>query len=124
MPYGKPPNFQIGDLRFTVQLATRQQVSSGTGIVESFVNPVTVYASIKPLGLQTFIGGESLDNGPTHRIIFRWRDLLDMFDVVLCEITRADGTKRQSLYRVFRISEWEGRSRFTCVDAIQEQRQG
>jgi hypothetical protein len=122
---GFPNNFHLGDMRFLVTLATRLQTpDSGTSITETFINPLRVYASIKPLGLQTFIEGEQLDKGPTHRILFRWLDNLDYFDVILATIQRPDGTMRQTLYRVFRVTEWEGRQRFTCVDAIEEQRTG
>jgi hypothetical protein len=126
MPYGTPRDFHVGELRYVVTLATRLQVPdpSGTGIIESFITPMAVNASITPIGLQTFILGEQLENNPTHRIVFRWQDGLDYFDVILCQITRSDGTTRQALYRVFRVTEVDGRQRFTSVDAIEEKRAG
>lgn len=125
MAYGK--DITIGDLRYLVTLASRQQVAdpAGTSIIESFINTMDVFASVMPLGLQTFMAGEQLETpGPTHRIIFRWQDSLDMFDVILRQITRPDGSERQELYRIRRITEWQGRQRFSVADCELEKRDG
>ena len=114
-------NFHIGDLRFQVTLATRVSTPDGLGgFSETFQNPIQAWASITPIGLQTFLGGMEVGIPITHRIIMRWQDGLDEFDVVLCQISRPDGTTRQTLYRIRRIAEWEGRQRFTVIEAEQE----
>ena len=126
MPYGTPTNFHVGELRWQVQLCTRIGAPdpNGAEIIETFINGTNVQASIMPIGLQTYIIGEQLENNPTHRIIIRFQDSLDFFDCVLRQILRADGSTRQELFRVFRVSEVDGRQRFTCIDAILEQRDG
>jgi hypothetical protein len=124
MAYGK--DIVIGDMRFRVTLASRQQLPdvTGTGIVESFVNPLEVWASVMPLGLQTFIGSSQIDTPITTRIIFRWLDLLDTFDVILRSIVRPDGSERQEIYRIRTIGEWQGRQRFSVADCELEKRDG
>jgi head-tail adaptor len=119
-------NFHVGDLRWLVTLASRQENPdpNGTGVIETYVNPVQVYASIKPLGLQTYIGAEQIDTPLTHRVIIRWFDNLDMFDVVIRNIIRNDGSVRQELFRIRRVSEFEGRQRFVIFECELEQRQG
>jgi head-tail adaptor len=125
MPYGSVSNLHIGDLRYVVTLANRVQTpDAATGITETYINRVQTYASISPLGLMTFIGSEQIDTPITHRIVFRWIDSLDLFDVVLRQVSRLDGTLRQEIYRVRRITDWEGRQRFTVIDAELERRDG
>lgn len=123
MAYGS--KFNIGQLRFLVTLASRVQAPDDTtGITETFGNRMDVYADVTPIGLQTYIAGQQIDTPYSHRIVIRWIDDLDLFDVVLRTITRADGTDRQELYRIRRMAEWEGRQRFVVIDAELERRDG
>lgn len=125
MPFGS--NFTIGQLRFQVTLATRQEIPdpNGTGILETFVNQTTVWADISPIGLQTWVASEQISSPITHRITLRWHDNLTMFDCVLRTITRPnDQTTRQELYRIRRVAEFEGRQRFSLLDCELESRIG
>jgi head-tail adaptor len=115
----------IGAMRWQIILATRNQTPDPfTGITEAFINPIQVYAEIRPIGLQTYIGSEQIDTPITHRIIMRWQDGLDMFDVALREIERPDGTRRQEIFRIRRVGEWQGRQRFSVLDVELEKRDG
>lgn len=115
----------IGAMRWQVTLATRNQTPDPTtGITEAFINPIVVYAEIRPIGLQTYIAGEQIDMPITHRITTRWQDGLDMFDVALREIERPDGTRRQEIFRIRRVGEFQGRQRFTLLDCELEKRDG
>jgi hypothetical protein len=125
MAYGK--SIAIGDLRWPVYLATRQQVAqaNSTGIDEFLQSQTQVYASIEPIGLMAWIAGEQLDTpGPTHRLTIRFSDNLDMFDVVIRQLVRDDGSDRTETFRIRRTAEVQGRQRFSILDCELESRQG
>ncbi|MCO6414811.1 head-tail adaptor protein [Siccirubricoccus sp. KC 17139] len=82
------------------------------------VTASTPNASIKPVGTMAYIQGQQIDvNSITHRIIVRWRDGLDQFYVIRRDIPLPDGSTRQELYRIHRVSEMDGRRRFLTIDA-------
>jgi hypothetical protein len=123
MTYGSIPS--IGALRWQVTLATRQQTpDSTTGISETFINPLQVYADITPIGLQAWIGSEQIGSPVTHRCVIRYIDGLDMFDTVLRTLQRPDGSEKQELFRIRKIAEWQGRFRFLIMDIELELKEG
>ncbi len=124
MAYGK--SISIGELRWPVYLCTRQQVAQidSTGIDEFVQNQIAIYASIEPIGLQTFIAGQQIDTPITHRLTVRWIDNVDMFDVIIRQLMRDDGTIRMETFRIRRTAEVQGRQRFLVLDCELESKVG
>lgn len=124
--YGMPSNFHVGDMRYRVILGTRQQVAQAdeTGIDESLQNSMPIWASIQPTSPMTFIGSSQIEMPYTHRIIIRFRDGIDMFDVVLRQLMRDDGTVRFETFRIRRSIEIGGRQRFLALECELETKVG
>ena len=117
----EPEGIAIGRLRWTVVLATREQVvqmNGGVGIDELLQDMQAVKADVQPVGALTFWGlaGEQIDGPITHRIFLRWVDSLTNDQVVIRRTRRRDETWRTELFRVRRIREVAGRKRFVILE--------
>src|ERR1700727_989379 len=115
---GQPTS--IGELRWPVKLALRNEAPTfdQTGITETITTIADVYASIEPMGLQTFLNSEQLDSPITHIVYIRWQpfDSLQMFNIILRTIFLPDNSTRTETFRIRRVQEWEGRHRYIRMD--------
>lgn len=115
----------IGQLRWPCTLALRSEISDPNtgGLVTTFSDEKNIHADIEPVGAAIYLNGQQTENTPfTHRIIIRWRnyDEVSMFHVILRGITLPTGEPRNELFRIHRISEYEGRHRYLMIEAEQE----
>jgi hypothetical protein len=113
-----PTPVRVGRLRWPVQLLTREQAAAvGTGITET-ASGITVHADVQALGPILFYGAVTAndDKAPTHRIVVRWVDYVDMTHAVTRTTNRPDGSQRIEVFRVRRSYEVEGRKRFVCLE--------
>ena len=115
----------IGQLRWPVRIATRQQVAdpNSAGILETITQILPVHADVQPIGALTFYAGVQVDTPVTHRITLRWLDFVDTTCVVFRITERADGTSRIERFRVRRLAEVNGRKRFIQLDCELEEQQ-
>lgn len=113
------PHVDIGRLRWRVQLADREQTPSttDTGITETIVAPITVYADIQAVGGLTFWGDTQVDTPITHRIFMRWHDYLDQTKIIIRSTATPGNGVRTEIFRVRRIKELGGRKRFVMIEA-------
>ena len=113
-------NVDLGRLRWTVLLATREQYAqiNSTGIDEVLEDLQPVKADVQPVGALTFWGvaGEQVDGPITHRIFIRWLDYLDNKHVAIRRTLRKDETWRTETFRVRRVREICGRKRFVILE--------
>jgi head-tail adaptor len=119
-----PKALEIGELRWPVAIAKREQAAAGTSTIsESLTNIVQVHASIKSLGPLTFLAGEQTDRPVTHRIYIRWLDWLDLRYVIVRQTIRLDQSVRLEVFRLRKIGEVDGRKRFLEILAELESRE-
>ncbi len=114
----------IGSLRWPVRIARRVQTpDSGVSINEDLVYLLQVHADIRSIGPMTFLAGAQTDRPITHRIYIRWLDWIDMRNVIVRQTLRLDQTARLEIFRIRKISEFEGRKRFLEILAELEHRE-
>jgi hypothetical protein len=109
----------IGELRWKVVIAKRADTPTGTYNIDEEITPLAeVYAEIKPVSLQVFVGAQQIEFGITHRITFRWQPFfeLGLFQVILRDIILPDGTTRKEIYQIRRVEEWQGRHRWVIAE--------
>lgn len=113
---------QIKNLRSRITLSKAVQTAQAyplTGIDITY-NPITtVYADVAPTRQHLFIGVIQLDidvNAPTHRAIIRWLDAPDIFDTVIRDTFRPDGTTRRETFRVLGVADLDNQRRFLKID--------
>jgi SPP1 family predicted phage head-tail adaptor len=115
----------IADLRWRVTIAQRRQApDSTTGIAETFVNLITVWADVQPIGALTFYAGQQTETPITHKIRIRWINFLDnpyvfLRDTIPTGVIR--GPVRTEIFRVRRVKELSGRKRWLEVECELEQ---
>lgn len=119
---------RIGELRHPVYLARRTQMVSqdlsDPTLIDVLSDRKLVYAKITPVGTQVFLAGIQTEvNRITHRIVIRWQPTLDNYHVILRTTTIGDGTRREDVFRIQRMEQWEGRNRFLIIEAELETRQ-
>ncbi|NOG69807.1 head-tail adaptor protein [Roseicella sp. DB1501] len=118
-------NPKIGDLRWQVDLATRQHTNGydDNGLDVRYLDRRTVRAAIEPLGTAAYLAGQQIDLGRiTHRVTVRWQPDLSIYTCILRETILPDGTTREDVYRVHRVAEVAGRTRFAVLDCELEAR--
>lgn len=116
---------RIGDLRWPIIIARREQTSDGPGgssLTETLVDVMQVRADIQPVGALTYYGGVQTDRPITHRVRLRWLDWLDETHVFVRRTYRADLSVRTEIFRIRRVKEVQGRKRFIEVECEQESR--
>jgi len=117
----------VSDLRWRVTIAQRRQTpDSVTGVTETLVELITVWADVQPIGALTFYTGQQTDSPITHRIRIRWINYLDNTYVFLRATEPTGvirGPARTEIFRVRRVKEIAGRKRWLEVECELEQAQ-
>ncbi len=115
---------KISDLRWRVTLLNRKDFEStvSAGIDEVFTNARQVWADIRPIGTQLWIGSMQTEFEVTHRIIMRWLppSVTDSFAYAFRTTFAPDRTLITERYRLLRRSDFEGRKQWLVFDAIEE----
>lgn len=112
--------YSIRDLRWPVWLFARSQTPDpeSCGIIETATGIRYIHAGIVPMGRMTFYQAAQTDNPPTHIIIVRWADYVDTTHALVRQTRRpVDQAIRTEVFRLRRVSEDDGRKRFTVFDA-------
>jgi len=124
MPGPDPNAVRVGDLRWPVVIATRDQAAdpNSAGILETFEDRQKVRARILPIGALTFYAAEQVDRLVTHAITIRWLDWVDATCVIFRTTTRPDKSERVERFRIRRVMEIDGRTRFLRCDCELEKR--
>lgn len=110
-------DYNIGRLRWRVTIARRRQSPAPDNTIAERYEPLArASADIQPLGGLTFWTSAQTETPVTHHIVLRWVDYLDNTHVVLRTSQRPDGELRSEVFRVRRVSDMDGRKRFTVLD--------
>ena len=112
---------EIGELRWLVSLASRQEVQDpdGVNLDEQYAKIADVHAKITPEVKMMMFEGENIETPITHQIIFRWQpyEAISAFDTIIRQINLPNGEVRSEIFRIRRIEEWDGRKQFIICDA-------
>jgi len=122
---GPDPNaVRIGSLRWSVVIATREQVADpdSPGLLENLAKTQTVRADVQPIGPVTFYAAEQVNTPVTHRIVMRWLDWVDTTHVIIRVTRRPDQSDMVEWFRVRRVMSIDGRQRFLRLDCELEKR--
>ena len=122
---GPDPNaVRIGSLRWSVVIATREQVADpdSPGLLENLAKTQTVRADVQPIGPVTFYAAEQVNTPVTHRIVMRWLDWVDTTHVIIRVTKRPDQSDMVEWFRVRRVMSIDGRQRFLRLDCELEKR--
>lgn len=110
----------IGTLRWPVQIGQRVQTAQDDGSTSDVMTNVrTVHASIDAIGSATFWGATNTDS-VSHRIRMRWIPYIDQTWTVVRTMRTPDGASRVETFRIRRVREVEGRTRFTELECMLE----
>lgn len=101
------------------RLVIQQRTDSATGdftTQESYTPVATVWASIDPVGGGSYWGSKQTETMVTHRIMIRrWPGMTDPEKISGEYVIDCEGLR----YRPHRISDANGRKRFTVIEAEQ-----
>jgi len=119
-----PNAVRIGSLRWSVVIATREQVADpdSPGLLENLAKMQTVCADVQPIGPVTFYAAEQVSTPVTHRIVMRWLDWVDTTHVIIRVTKRPDQSDMVEWFRVRRVMSIDGRQRFLRLDCELERR--
>lgn len=117
-----PETVTIGQLRWPVMIARRVQApaADGVGVAETLRHVAHVRARVDPIGAATYYGAAATDTPFTHKIWVRWLPWLDTRHVLLRATEMPGGGYRSELLRVRRVGDWNGRKRFSYIEAEEE----
>lgn len=114
-------NITLGQMRGVI-IARREQRPDpdGPGSIDVLVNVRRVKARVRPVGTMTFLTGVQLGDEITHKIVLRWRDDIDLEDVIFRPYTLPDGSQKQDTYKIRRWADKEGNHRWLELDVVLE----
>lgn len=110
----------LGHFRWKVLLAYRKEgpTFNTTSITEQIKPIAKVYAAIENTGPLVFLNSEQLDTPYTHICYIRWQPFenLQMFNVVVRKRHMPDKSVITEIFRIRRVQEWIGRTRYIRLD--------
>jgi hypothetical protein len=127
---------RIGQLRYLVTLYRRHDLPDpapgATGVIEVLEDPIEFAADIIPTGPMVFFDSVNamsspgvIDRALTHRVFCRWftppnMATVDMTYVIERIMETPDGRTRKERFRVWRVMEVDGKTRFLQWDCMLE----